>query len=464
MHDTDTARTSPPTMTSATSTDDGALVKTAAARVGFSSLFHEAISTTRILTPDFLPEPVDLGRLRAVSKDMRDAVDATGREIKKLSNLEAAELGYLTLLKDRRTRGLPSYFWEEELGFFDPPEEWESFSDIEINERMEELKARRKNHCPWDEWTCAGAAKGGHLEILKWLRANDCPWDERTCSGAAYGGHLEVLQWGARERLPVGREDVRGAQRRAATWRCFSGRARTAARGDEYTCKYAAYGGHLDILKWARANGCPWGRTTCAFAAEGGHLEVLQWARENDCPWDERTCATAAYGGHLDVLKWARENGYPWDERTCAYAAFGGNLEVLKWARENGCPWNEWTCTEAAEGGQLHILKWARENGCPWDEETCESAARGGHLEVLKWLRANGCPWGERTCAGAAEGGHLEVLQWTRENGCPWDERTCTRARRMAATWRCFSGRARTAARGTGRRARARRRAATSTS
>jgi hypothetical protein len=111
-------------MTSATSNDNGALVKTAAARVGFSSLFHEAISTTRILTPDFLPEPGDLGRLRAVSKDMRDAVDATGREIKKLSNLEAAELGYLSLLKDRRTRGLPSYFLEEEARFRCPPEKW----------------------------------------------------------------------------------------------------------------------------------------------------------------------------------------------------------------------------------------------------------------------------------------------------------------------------------------------------
>jgi len=49
----------------------------------------------------------------------------------------------------------------------------------------------------------------------------------------------------------------------------------------------------------------------------------------------------AAKGGHLEVLKWARENGCPWDEWTCAYAAEGGHLEVLKWARENGCPWDE---------------------------------------------------------------------------------------------------------------------------
>ena len=76
-------------MASTTSTDDDALVKTAAARGGFSSPFLAAISTTRLLTPDFLPEPGDLGRLRAVSRGMRDAVDATGREIKQLSNGEA---------------------------------------------------------------------------------------------------------------------------------------------------------------------------------------------------------------------------------------------------------------------------------------------------------------------------------------------------------------------------------------
>ena len=46
----------------------------------------------------------------------------------------------------------------------------------------------------------------------------------------------------------------------------------------------------------------------------------------------------AAFGGHLDVLKWARENGCEWDSWTCAYAAQNGHFDVLKWARENGCP------------------------------------------------------------------------------------------------------------------------------
>jgi hypothetical protein len=31
------------------------------------------------------------------------------------------------------------------------------------------------------------------------------------------------------------------------------------------------------------------GREICEGAAAGGHLEVLQWARENGCEWDTWT-------------------------------------------------------------------------------------------------------------------------------------------------------------------------------
>ena len=81
--------------------------------------------------------------------------------------------------------------------------------------------------------------------------------------------------------------------------------------------------GSVERLAWAKANGCPWHEWTCRFAAEGGHLDVLMWAREHNCPWDRRTCTFAAKGGHLDVLMWAREHDCPWDEGTCASAAWG---------------------------------------------------------------------------------------------------------------------------------------------
>jgi hypothetical protein len=86
----------------------------------------------------------------------------------------------------------------------------------------------------------------------------------------------------------------------------------------------------VELLNWARANGCPWNEKTCATVTEGGHLEVLQWARANGCQWCAETCYWAASGGHMEVLQWARANGCEWDASTCSEAANGGHLDVLK--------------------------------------------------------------------------------------------------------------------------------------
>ena len=52
-------------------------------------------------------------------------------------------------------------------------------------------------------------------------------------------------------------------------------------------------------------------RSTCTYAARDGHLEVLRWARRNGCPWNEWTISAAAREGHLETLEWLRRNGCP---------------------------------------------------------------------------------------------------------------------------------------------------------
>ena len=52
----------------------------------------------------------------------------------------------------------------------------------------------------------------------------------------------------------------------------------------------------------------------------GGHLEVLKYAHENGCPWDERTSFNAVKGGHwwcstVHMRMDVHENGCSWDER-----------------------------------------------------------------------------------------------------------------------------------------------------
>ena len=184
----------------------------------------------------------------------------------------------------------------------------------------------------------------------------------------------------------------------------------------------AAFWGHLNLLKqWEEQDGAhKFNEQTCAYAAYGGHLEVLKYLRENGCPWDLGTIDAASQGGHFDIVKYAHENGCPWSENTCMNAAKKGHFEMLKYAHENGCPWHEGTCAQAAEKGHLQMLRYARENTpqCPWDQFVTLLAAIYGHKEVLKYARENGCKW-TTMCASAAEGQllFLDVLVYTRKSG-----------------------------------------------
>lgn len=46
-------------------------------------------------------------------------------------------------------------------------------------------------------------------------------------------------------------------------------------------------------------------KITCYSAAVNGHLEVLKWARSQKCPWDKDQCLLSAKG---NVLEWIRCN------------------------------------------------------------------------------------------------------------------------------------------------------------
>ena len=134
---------------------------------------------------------------------------------------------------------------------------------------------------------CGRAAGEGHMDVLQWLRSIGCQWCSRTCKSAAGNGHLAVLQW---------------ARANGCDW-------------DSETCSAAAAGGHLQVLQWSRANGCDWDSSTCRSAAvREVTWRLLQWGREPMVATGiVSTCSAAAAGGHLEVLQWARANGCDWD-------------------------------------------------------------------------------------------------------------------------------------------------------
>ena len=76
-----------------------------------------------------------------------------------------------------------------------------------MNGHLAVLQWARAKACPWDEQTCALAARNGHLAVLQWARAKGCPWDKRTCSYAAESGHLAVLRWAQAQGCPFHTND-----------------------------------------------------------------------------------------------------------------------------------------------------------------------------------------------------------------------------------------------------------------
>ena len=163
------------------------------APVAFPRLPFDVV-VTHVLRETNFPDPADLAVLRAVSRGMRDAVDAslaaTGRELCELDDEAATTRGVLSAVTRLKRRGLLK------------SDVWLSCSE-----------PRSRNYETGETRTCAFAAMGGHLEVLEWLRENKCPWDGDTCSNAAEEG--ECAEMGARERMSVGHEDVllRGAER-----------------------------------------------------------------------------------------------------------------------------------------------------------------------------------------------------------------------------------------------------------
>mmetsp|Transcript_18287 Transcript_18287/g.45505 ORF Transcript_18287/g.45505 Transcript_18287/m.45505 type:complete len:542 (-) Transcript_18287:399-2024(-) len=265
------------------------------------------------------------------------------------------------------------------------------------NGQLETLKWAFENGCPWDAETCAKAAKIGRLDILQYVRQRDCPWDGEASTGAAFHGHLEVLTWiqenggvmdtGVAESVPF----------------------------------YAAVGGHLEVLKFAHAINLPWdSQTYCAMAASGADMPMLTWLHGNHGnEWNEMTPALAAQGGHLDVLKWVIARGCPWGYQVWKGAALEGHLHILEYAAADHCPGRDAAPAAAAEAGRVDVLRWLHQRGVPLDQRTCINAAKGGHLEALMWAREQGCPWNTLVLLNARKYKHFLVAEWAKANGCP---------------------------------------------
>ena len=152
----------------------------------------------------------------------------------------------------------------------------------------------------------------------------------------------------------------------------------------------------------------------------------LQWARIH----------AIAGGSHVNVAKYAVANGCPLYAKSARSAAITGrHVGMTRWLFAPNVPKGRWGLTGllhcAAPDGHLGIVRWMRDTKqCPWDILTCVCATGSGSLEVLEWLHTKGCPWnlgnvatpqlwaGTWTCCGLAVGAGSRVLPVGRVDLC----------------------------------------------
>ena len=97
----------------------------------------------------------------------------------------------------------------------------------------------------------------------------------------------------------------------------------------------------VEMLQWMKRNGCPdpEPRVTVEIAAENGRRDVLEWLCNElgtEYKLDTDSARGAAQNGHLALLQWMRAQGCPWDYCAAMAAAVPKNLHIFRWMVANG--------------------------------------------------------------------------------------------------------------------------------
>lgn len=162
------------------------------------------------------------------------------------------------------------------------------------------------------------------------------------------------------------------------------------ARSDQLL-KGAAFGGHLQLLQWLRANGCHIDGGIISYAAKGGQLCTFRWLLSHGYGTYSSSMMYAVENSNTKILEWLKSRGHVFDTLAWDYAVAHGTINSLSWLLENGCVPSTNSCAKAAVFDQFEILKWLRERGVAWGINDHSSPIK--NKAILKWLDDNGSPW-----------------------------------------------------------------------
>lgn len=242
--------------------------------------------------------------------------------------------------------------------------------------------------CPRLAKFCLHAAKCRQYEALEWLLAHDFPWD--PVAGAALmrtmGNYcLAVLvKAGVVGAGPC--EDSAALCKRAAVH------------------DYEHDGGATIRTLYALGHRGDARATTAA--ASVGNIETLRWLIDQGCPVDHGiTIATsAAWGDHVDCLRYLCETGRACGADVYAAAIRGGNVACLAYLDRVRCPRPDQCALLASQSGRLAPLRYLHEDiGVPLHPDACVIAVQHGNATCLRYAHKRGCEIEMDRCMAALE-------------------------------------------------------------
>lgn len=272
----------------------------------------------------------------------------------------------------------------------------------------------------WDPLTynlyTAAIVYARNFEVVKWLHTKlNYPINKMTewdCLKALKKRQINVLMYRTKHGTP-------------ANNLCFK---------NTKFCQLITRMGELNLMIWARDNGCVWTDYVSREAASCGHLQLLEWLEPRLYAMEKLRSSIS--GSLIDPrelpmgdfdLKFIFQlsHGVLWGSPLCMTAINAGQLHILKWLcspernnRFGVVPLSEKMVYAAASAkrNSIEMIEFMMQRGCKaWDPELTRCAVFSGNLELLRWLRDSQpepCPWSPRSVQAAAKGGHLHLLRW----------------------------------------------------
>lgn len=286
--------------------------------------------------------------------------------------------------------------------------------------------------CAKDSMACAVAAAGGHLEALQYLFSRSFPihdacarfaaknGDERTFAflmenGASYNKCLSAAAWG----------------KNLEQWQPRDIHVWDLLWTNRSFVPSLLHDGHVAIIDILRRRGNFFGLddvVLCIGAALGGSVSALRVLCEAEYAWDARTFYAAAWCGHIDVVNYLHAAGCPSSycgstdfDSVCSAAPLGGQVQMLQHLLGLGYDFDEMVADAAGASGSAEVASVVRDNCekcsdmtlAECEEYICNSAAKYGNLELLQLMVGDGYKL-DRPLAyeAAAAEGHHAVLKY----------------------------------------------------